>query len=153
MEQVTLELIDIWHFGLSICLADKSSDASLEDVAKNIASQLTLDGERPDFRLSLEAFTASTLQSKSFNVSEFANLMLATGLSFEQLYRSYVGKNVLNFFRQDHGYKDGTYRKLWSGKEDNEHLVEVLSELDSTQQDFKQALYDSLKERYETVDV
>ena len=36
-------------------------------------------------------------------------------------------KNVLNKFRQDNGYKEGTYRKIWNGKEDNVVLSEILS--------------------------
>ncbi|VUD56562.1 hypothetical protein TDB9533_02218 [Thalassocella blandensis] len=149
MDQVTLELIDIWHFGLSICLTQQNSDESLSDTAGKIAHSLNLEGDAQDFRSCLETFTASTLQTQSFNIAEFGELMKATDLDFEHLYRSYVGKNVLNFFRQDHGYKDGSYRKIWSGKEDNEHLVEVLAEMDALQQDFKQALYDNLKQRYE----
>ena len=71
-------------------------------------------------------------------------------MSFDQLYRGYVGKNVLNFFRQDHGYKEGTYRKHWhDGREDNEHLVEALQSLDASEPGFKNALYDALKHRYE----
>lgn len=41
-----------------------------------------------------------------------------------------MGKNVLNRFRQANGYrtaiKEGTYRKLWGGREDNEHLFPAL---------------------------
>jgi hypothetical protein len=51
-------------------------------------------------------------------------------MPFEELYRRYVGKNVLIFFRQDNGYKDGIYRKTWEGREDNEHLVELMTSLD-----------------------
>ena len=70
-------------------------------------------------------------------------------MSFEQLYRGYVGKNVLNFFRQDNGYKDGSYRKHWhDGREDNEHLVEAVLSLDATKLEFKDELYGVLKERY-----
>lgn len=151
MEQVNLELIDIWHFGLSICLTQQQADESLDSVAQKIAAELKLEGSANDFRAELEEFTAATLHTKSFNVEGFSRLMLAAGLNFESLFRSYVGKNVLNFFRQDHGYKDGSYRKIWSGKEDNEHLVEALAGLDASDQDFKQALYDTLKQRYEAV--
>jgi hypothetical protein len=66
------------------------------------------------------------------------------------LYRQYVGKNVLNFFRQDHGYKEGTYKKLWNGREDNEHLVEVLNSLDISLSDYSDKIYASLKTRYPT---
>ena len=59
-----------------------------------------------------------------------------------------MGKNVLNFFRQDNGYQDGSYRKLWAGKEDNEHLVEVVAELDHTSPLFKDDLYQALEQRY-----
>ena len=55
--------------------------------------------------------------------SDFATIMHLIEMDFDALYRSYVGKNVLNFFRQDHGYKEGTYVKNWAGREDNEHLV------------------------------
>jgi hypothetical protein len=67
------------------------------------------------------------------------------------LYRHYVGKNVLNFFRQDHGYKDGTYQKQWHGREDNEHLMELLKELDSKVEAYAENLYAALKRRYHEV--
>ena len=70
-------------------------------------------------------------------------------MSFESLYRSYVGKNVLNFFRQDNGYKDGSYRKLWQGREDNEHLVELVATLDSDAADYADDLYQALEQRYQ----
>ena len=69
-------------------------------------------------------------------------------LTFEDLYVSYIGKNVLNFFRQDNGYQNGTYKKLWSGKEDNEHLVELVEYLDTNSNSFKDNLYNALESRY-----
>ncbi len=74
--------------------------------------------------------------------------MDACELGFDELYRHYVGKNVLNFFRQDHGYKDGTYTKVWAGREDNEHLAELVSALDSDADDYPEAVYAALKSRY-----
>ena len=74
--------------------------------------------------------------------------MVAVDLDFDGLYSAYVGKNVLNFFRQDHGYKDGSYVKTWSGREDNEHLVEVMASLDHGAEDFAQNVYNSLQGRY-----
>lgn len=66
----------------------------------------------------------------------------------DELYRQYVGKNVLNFFRQDNGYKTGTYIKVWSGREDNEHLVEVMDALDLNDVNFSDNVYDGLNARY-----
>ena len=69
----------------------------------------------------------------------------------DALYRSYVGKNVLNFFRQDNGYKEGSYIKQWQGREDNEHLVELTKQLDTGSDDYAQDLYAALTERYQAV--
>jgi hypothetical protein len=76
-------------------------------------------------------------------------LLKGMGMTFEDLYSSYVGKNVLNFFRQDHGYQDGTYKKIWDGREDNEHLVEIVADLDINDAQFSAKLYQALKTRYE----
>lgn len=71
--------------------------------------------------------------------------MLASDLSFDQLYRMYVGKNVFNFFRQDHGYNNGSYVTVWDGREDNEHLSDILSELEASDENFTDAGYRGLK--------
>lgn len=145
-EQVALELIDIWHFGLSILL---QNSGDLETLAKQVDEQLTIATDEPDFRLDLEAFACATLTDRQFHIDKFGRLMAGVDMSFEQLYRGYVGKNVLNFFRQDHGYKDGSYRKHWGdGREDNVHLVEVVRELDAGSPSFKDDLYQALAARY-----
>jgi dimeric dUTPase (all-alpha-NTP-PPase superfamily) len=146
-DQVALELIDIWHFGLSILL--QNSD-DLDALASDIDQQLDVTTDEPDFRLDLEAFASATLADRQFHIGKFGRLMAGVDMSFEDLYRGYVGKNVLNFFRQDHGYKDGSYRKHWQdGREDNEHLVEVVRELDAGSPSFKDDLYQALSARYQ----
>ncbi len=146
VEQVKLELIDIWHFGLSILLQNNTSTSEiLSGLEKAFKSSV-----KDDFKIQLESFAQDTLVNKSFSIPLFVSLIQSMNMSFEDLYRGYVGKNVLNFFRQDHGYKDGSYKKIWDGREDNEHLVEVVSELDSSDQKFTEKLYESLKERYES---
>ena len=77
--------------------------------------------------------------------------MLASGLDFDSLYTAYVGKNVLNFFRQDHGYKEGTYIKDWGGREDNEHLADLVAALDKDAEDFSDRVYQALESRYTEV--
>ncbi|MFT4609959.1 MAG: dimeric dUTPase (all-alpha-NTP-PPase superfamily) [Cellvibrionaceae bacterium] len=145
VEQVKLELIDIFHFGLSILLVNKTS---IESIAEQVSDALKVD-ESVDFKNALEAFTAHTLNEKDFSVSLFVRLLKGMEMTFEDLYSGYVGKNVLNFFRQDHGYQDGTYKKIWDGREDNEHLVELVAELDVSDAQFSAKLYQSLKTRYE----
>lgn len=145
--QVALELIDIWHFGLSILL---QSGQPIAELAHQIQQELQPVTDAGDFRLELEVFAAATLQNKQFHIALFGRLMAGVTMDFEQLYRGYVGKNVLNFFRQDHGYKEGNYRKHWQdGREDNEHLVEVVAGLDASNENFKDVLYQQLLVRYE----
>lgn len=146
-EQVRLELIDIWHFGLSALMQE--SPPSMPALAERIASEMNEKAVVTEFRASLESFTEWTLVNRSFSTRYFSSLMASADLGFDELYTGYIGKNVLNFFRQDHGYKDGTYTKQWQGREDNEHLVEICAELDCSAQSFQQDLYTQLKLRYQ----
>lgn len=146
MEQVRLEAIDIWHFGLSALFV---AGQSIDTIAQQIEAELKeYQPSGLDVREATEALALNCLQTKSFSVSLFWDLLTACGLDFAGLYSAYVGKNVLNFFRQDHGYKDGSYVKSWNGREDNEHLVEIVAELDGTAEDFADQVYGALKRRY-----
>lgn len=144
--QVALELIDIWHFGLSILLQD---DTDIPAISRQVVPALETPRSSGNFLEDVEAFTLATLQDRQFHIDGFAGLMQGIGMSFDDLYKGYVGKNVLNFFRQDNGYKTGSYRKLWhDGREDNEHLVELVAELDASLADFSDRLYAGLSARY-----
>ncbi len=145
IEQVRLELVDIMHFAMSdYLLRDDDNHA----VAARIESELSQPRHCEDIRIAIENMAQATIAQQTMHFSDFANIMTLIDMSFDQLYRSYVGKNVLNFFRQDHGYKDGSYIKVWNDREDNEHLVEVLSELDSSSADFRDNVYQGLQKRY-----
>jgi dimeric dUTPase (all-alpha-NTP-PPase superfamily) len=148
IEQVRLEIVDIWHFGLS-ALFDGRSIVQIADAIVDELSSYQKNGA--DVREATERVAESSLRSKGFSVLDFWQLMEAAEMSFEELYRHYIGKNVLNFFRQDHGYKDGSYIKEWQGREDNEHLMELLAELDSTAEQFADNVYQGLKQRYQTL--
>lgn len=146
MEQVRLEVIDIWHFGLSALF---TPDCDIGKLAQQVAQDLyQAEPETSDIHRATEALALDCLQTRSFSVNKFAQLMTACELSFDDLYRHYVGKNVLNFFRQDHGYKDGSYKKIWSGREDNEHLSEILATLDASQGSYPEDVYAALEARY-----
>ncbi len=145
MEQIQLEVVDIWHFGMSamICRC-----GSLDELAAQITEDLSAAPKESSLLEATETLAESCITTQSFSTSAFLGLMAASGLSFEQLYCMYVGKNVLNFFRQDHGYKDGSYVKIWDDREDNEHLSDLLVRLDPKQADFADAVYQGLAEAY-----
>ena len=145
VDQIALELVDIWHFGLSLLLL---SGDDLETIGDRVIAGFADQQGSDDFASDLEEFTAQTLVTKEFDIAGFARLMDGINMDFETLYVGYVGKNVLNFFRQDNGYKDGSYRKLWNGREDNEHLMELLSDVDTSAADAESQLYSALAARY-----
>ena len=133
-DNLQIEVIDVWHFIISLAIENYSQNlkGGIEDLAINISQ--------------LESFSKIDLQSANFAsqdeviakveniillslakneldletlIEEFFDLVVMSGLDLETLYRLYVGKNILNQFRQDNGYKDGSYIKVWNGEEDN----------------------------------
>ena len=148
MQQVQLEIIDIWHFGLSMLIDGRP----IADIAAAIASQLNMvKTEQLGVIEATEALAQSVLSTKQFDVAIFWNLLLSADMNFDDLFKQYVGKNVLNFFRQDHGYKDGSYIKSWHGREDNEHLSDILASYSSFDDGIADDVYQRLAEVYKTV--
>ena len=150
MQQVQLEVVDIWHFGLSMLFDGRTVD----EIAAALSAELQ-QGEVPQLGVldATEALAEVTLATREFSVVAFWSLLQAAEMDADVLYRSYVGKNVLNFFRQDNGYKDGSYRKEWQGREDNEHLVELSEQLDAASDSYAKDLYAALTERYNVTNV
>ncbi|MBI3223119.1 MAG: dUTP diphosphatase [Nitrosomonadales bacterium] len=158
--QLRMELVDIWHFMLSAAIQARHGDLVLarQDMMAELHAmkqEVQFDGqgyglvdlsllEKLDLLVGLAAAGRTSL-------ALFEALLRDCGLDWLGLFKQYVGKNVLNVFRQDHGYKAGTYIKIWAGREDNEHLVEVLEIVDLNAGDVRDRLYQSLKARYEVV--
>ncbi len=145
MAQVHLEIVDIWHFALS--------DLILHNDSMEKAAELALEGLNQqvgdiDFRSSIEHLAMASIQHQSADIGRFAEVMKAADLGFDELFKTYVGKNVLNFFRQDHGYKEGSYIKLWNGREDNEYLADILASLDADNAGFSEEVYRRLEQAY-----
>ncbi|XQW84607.1 dUTP diphosphatase [Thalassotalea piscium] len=143
--QVQLELVDIFHFGLSLRLM---TGASVDEISSTLVQELTHKSKESDFKLALEMLASAAVTNKTFDAAAFADCMRLINMDLDELFRQYVGKNTLNFFRQDHGYKEGTYIKIWHGKEDNEVLADVVHQLDPTAANFQQQLYQALEEKY-----
>ena len=159
LPQLQMELIDIWHFFLSEILLRNDGDQKqsakllLELIDSSKSQQkIFFDGKEIDLLgcdliHKLELLIATAI-SQRIEIKLFNLIMSDCKLSWNELYEQYVGKNVLNIFRQDHGYKHGTYKKIWNNREDNEHLVDILKALDSKSLNFRAEIYDSLKAAY-----
>ena len=161
-DNVTVEIVDIWHFVMSLLLEEYKTNnkGDMEQLVKDV---LDVQG--------FEAFTKEPVMNQSTDTMELINdiesiihattgfeidlfdgllreyfaLARKCGVNLRVLYKFYVAKNVLNQFRQDHGYKEGTYKKVWNGQEDN---VVMLSFLDSEEAPTISALYKKLEKAY-----
>ena len=144
LEQVKLELVDIWHFGMSDLMRGNALTEELIDI---LDVSPVADAQAERLRLAVEDLAQETLASRAFAVERFASVMALLPLPFDELFRLYVGKNVLNQFRQNHGYQTGAYIKVWAGREDNEHLIELLERLERPESAVEE-LYSQLEARY-----
>lgn len=69
----------------------------------------------------------------------------------EEMFKLYFGKNALNYFRQQHGYKEGTYIKNWGEEysEDNEYMLHIINDI-ILDDSFSTTLLIKLEEYYKT---
>ncbi|MEM7543217.1 MAG: dUTP diphosphatase [Pseudomonadota bacterium] len=147
-EQALLELVDIWHFGLSLWI---TAERDHRAAARHIMAQWRDAANAGEFLEEVENLARVALVHQRLDIGALKALLGLLDCDFDDLYRAYVGKNVLNVFRQDHGYRSGEYIKVWNGLEDNEVLTEIARELDSDAPNFRDAIYEALQARYATV--
>jgi len=144
LAQTQMELVDIFHFILSMALENNGGDYDkTAEAIKNIF--YTPDKPTDKDTVVLFDLMAGYAAEGKICVPAFVHLMQELDLSWEQMYTSYISKNVLNVFRQDHGYQAGSYRKDWDGMEDNAVLADIMKALpDAT----PEVLYDHLEATY-----
>jgi len=156
---IKIEAVDIWHFIMSQALEDYKLGnlGNIDILARNIndlANFSTFSGDiKENFKDDYEQIaTVEVLMKTLFCetstqklMESFIDVAVQSGLNLDALYQLYVGKNILNKFRQDHGYKDGTYIKIWDDKEDNVIMQDFLEE---NQDASPQELYAALKKVY-----
>ena len=154
-KNLIIEAVDMMHFGLSIALMEGYSGWSwLDNQVKMI-----FDREVP------QIIEASTIQNviddimymsflkpemnvgSSDIIYNIAKLMWLLGMSRDDMYKMYFAKNVLNKFRQDNGYKEGSYIKIWDGVEDNVFMQDVVAKI-GVSDHFEDDLYDALSKKY-----
>jgi len=159
LPQLQMELIDIWHFVLSELLlrsahSDIDPNQALKDAMEASSGQTSINFDGNSYNFSeldlirkLELLIALSVVRR-IEIGLFESIMADCDLNWTELFRQYVGKNVLNMFRQDHGYKEGSYQKIWGNREDNEYLVEIIHKLDAANPSFKEDIYRELKAAY-----
>jgi len=159
-DNMQIEVVDVWHFILSLAIENyyKNMSGPIETLALNITelesfsmivSENSSFASQEEVIKKVENLIALSLNYESLDleklISEFFDLVVMSGLDLNSLYRLYVGKNILNQFRQDHGYKDGSYIKVWNGEEDNVVMKRVWQENANIQPN---ELYRALEKNY-----
>lgn len=154
MDQALLEVVDIWHFTMSSALATYD-----DEVLPDLCIQLLNEGmNTPSVLLEpieqlRQIIEDIILYASCGNISEVIERVGAClehfNLDIEGLYKYYIGKNVLNKFRQDHGYKEGTYVKVWGESEDNEYLMSILLIDYLLDNNYEEWIYAKLKVDYD----
>ncbi|BAF72516.1 dUTP diphosphatase [Sulfurovum sp. NBC37-1] len=158
-ENIKIEAVDIWHFIMSQGLEDYKIKGlgNIEDLTDAICSLKNYQSFREETtptdknyyeQIEVVEKLMKVLfcnDSTTELMETFIDVAMQSGLNLDSLYKLYVGKNILNQFRQDHGYKEGNYNKIWDGKEDNVTMQHILDEKDEiTPED----LYTALEEAY-----
>lgn len=128
-QQILLEIVDIFHFIISESMVErKTADNILSSY--EWAKRHTYAPNKEKQIKQVEEFVMLCLESNQNILTSFFQIVVALKFEIEDVLRWYLGKNALNKLRQDHGYKDGTYRKQWTfdGElvEDNKVLEYVL---------------------------
>ena len=134
-DQARMELVDIWHFILSDALAATGGhiEAAVHQLNRKFkepeymvpTAYVISDLRHLDTRETIEAF-AGLAATGYVSHTAFEMLCTQVQLPASELDLLYRSKNVLNLFRQAHGYKEGTYIKTWMGQEDNEVLTNLI---------------------------
>jgi dimeric dUTPase (all-alpha-NTP-PPase superfamily) len=156
-EQCVLELVDVFHFVLSDAIIHRRNEDVIQGCyikalkAKNTNAKDKDEYVFEEVETFIEFMLSSVRQGSGIPLNSFFDVLVSFDVTLDELLEKYVGKNVLNKFRQDFGYKSGGYIKKWDAdnNEDNFYLVKFRDELgDSLTFDL---LYDKLREKYQEV--
>jgi len=133
-DNLKIEVVDIFHFEFSRIISDFGIEYGSELFVNEyeVYNKLKLSFPNKNDKVEEIILTLEKIQNLALNkMSVLFNLFklvdLIDNFTLNDVEKLYIGKNCLNQFRQDHGYKEGTYVKIWDGKEDNVYVQEFLN--------------------------
>jgi len=159
-DNIKIEAVDIWHFIMSQMLQEykREGKGDIPTLTKAIESLPNFEAfTKPPSPSGLNSYeqievvenlmrTLFCDKGSKALMEAFIDVAMQSGLYLTTLYQLYLGKNILNQFRQDHGYKEGSYIKIWDGEEDNVAMQHILEKNPEITPD---ALYQLLEEAYQ----
>ena len=84
IDQVKLELVDIWHFALSELMRDGEIPPAVAEQLASVAVRESADADA--FRLAIETLAGSCLQTRSFDLTAFTAAMATLPMDYAELY-------------------------------------------------------------------
>ena len=145
MENVKVEAIDLLHFVISDRIQKNkkmfSEKESLDMVSIEFYNEFKINKVLKDYS-TLEDMIFYLIATNSFRLNVMKRIFTKLEMSNEDVYISYITKNCLNKFRQDNGYKDGSYIKNWNGREDNIVAFEIANKWGADEELFEQLYLD-----------
>jgi len=164
VDKIKLELVGVWHFILCELMMHPEPNGAtyfqwVDHIIKAVAEGKP-EGFIPtpeEFKESLRNLVRASLDPETDSriqaiLVTFIIAIDVIGMSWNELFKLYVGKNTLNKFRQKNGYKTDTkqYKKVWAAKapgvEDNDYLTEILQE--NTEEVSAIVIWDKLDKKY-----
>ena len=160
IDNAKIEVVDIWHFVMSLVLEDYKINMRGDigfiakkieklDSYKQLIDNKEINQNHKETISIIEDMIKAIFTHKTSDeiVDKFIVVAISVGLNLDSIYKLYVGKNILNVFRQNNGYKDGSYIKIWNNREDNEVMSEILNSNDVKPKE----LYDMLQVEYDKI--
>lgn len=107
----------------------------------------TYELEQINFNAKIKLLVGLT-SSNRISIALFASILKEVEIEWLVLYKTFVGKNVLELFRRNHGYKKGDYVKVWNALRDETHMEELQASIDCDGEFYLDDLYGGLEIRY-----
>jgi dimeric dUTPase (all-alpha-NTP-PPase superfamily) len=156
-----IELIDIFHFILSLHIEkDLITSSKMLIITRELDELNTGKNERKDENIQTIINHIRSQFLVALAMKQYMNMFILwldlwklAGKSINDLYSIYQMKYTLNVFRQNNGYKDGSYVKIWNGDEDNVVAQRLCLDIDSKDKDFVKILNTRLQTEYDTIEI
>jgi len=152
-DNVQLELVDIMHFVISICIQQNSTSVLFSQLINLEMNRPTRIRDEKFFDAFWEEFlTAVQYKNLPLVAVRAVEFWYRAGGTAESLMREYRVKYALNNIRQEFGYASGKYIKMWSdvrgGYSEDNVIARRLAEEFPVDKDLIENIENSLREYY-----
>ena len=132
LQNLEVEMVDIFHFLLSKSIEENNTDFFFSIVLALSGTKSNYYIENPktlNDKIRKEAIPMTSFEVLEILLVIWSDVWFKLDKSFEDLMKWYRVKNALNIIRQKFGYKDGKYIKKWGDVEDNVIAWKIADEL------------------------